>query len=109
MAKKWLEFRQNSINRKKREFRYAEFTFLAPIPRFYAELNSAAGFASGIRVKGGPIVRTWCGTEAILVGESIYSSFCESHSNVFSPSYGTEILTRKNTRNDQAAIKISAL
>ena len=50
MAKKWLEFRQNSINRKKREFRYAEFTFLAPIPRFYAELNSAAGFASGIRV-----------------------------------------------------------
>ena len=53
MAKKWLEFRQNSINRKKREFRYAEFTFLAPIPRFYAELNSAAGFASGIRVNYG--------------------------------------------------------
>ena len=53
MAKKWLEFRQNSINRKKREFCYAEFTFWAPIPRFYAELNSAAGFASGIRVNYG--------------------------------------------------------
>ena len=49
MDKKWLEFRQNSIDRKKREFRYAEFIFLAPIPRFHAELSSAAGFDSGIR------------------------------------------------------------
>jgi len=61
------------------------------------------------QVKGGPIMSTWCGTEAILVGESIYSSFWESHSNVFSPNYGAEISTRKNIRNDKAAIKISIL
>ena len=53
MDKKWLEFRQNSIDRKKREFRYAEFIFLAPILRFHAELSSAAGFDSGIRFNYG--------------------------------------------------------
>lgn len=32
-----------------------------------------------------------------------------ANTDVFSPSYGAEILTRKNIRNDKAAIKISAL
>ena len=63
---------------KSREFRFAEFTFLVPIQRFYAELNSAADPAGGIRVNygfnvvdlqlGGPQKAEWSGFQGMIRG-----------------------------------------